>query len=513
MTCHRYNCKCTDSPKHNKCTDSPKHTHKKDHCDKKIIVTCPQPKKKHCYEIPCVIKDKCYPYDPPINGCQEALCGTWSNVESMIDARTNFAAASGPDQTAGSATQVDSDPRVYIIGGIGADGVSPTDKCEKYNPNVDTWSAFSSLPESLGNISGAFVPDYTATGPQNLGYIYVAGGNTDKLFRYNIKQDMWTELDNLPTTTINPTLSYLDDVGGPLAQLFVDVTGVLLPACTDQQTLWLVGGASDLNPNQEQEVWYIQAGQDGLLKGEWTRGPDLPLLRKKPLIGRTFWRDAGITSFGVSNCASIVVCGGEQLHKSCNLGILEKNSEGEDKDGTPTTDVQLLVRNECDWAWITVENNPTEIPDDVLTLIKPVSNGAFGTEQWPETLATGGRPILFGGDPENEDSHTGGTQYAQFRFTRGRYGRDDCLEPDSDESAWNNGASMPGFRTEFKAAPLSQENSSIFGGRRISRFLCVGGRDENSNILNRSQVYSLPTPWPFLIARENENRCFNACVN
>ena len=179
----------------------------------------------------------------------------------------------------------------------------------------------------------------------------------------------------------------------------------------------------------------------------------MPLFRKAPLIGRTFWRDTGITSFGVSNCASIAVCGGID---SNNMGRRE---------------VQLLIRNsDCNWAWIDKNNNPSKIPNDILFLAKSVSNGASGTELFPETLVTGGRLILFGGDPEFNNE--GSTQFGQFRFFEGRYQRDPTLPRGEDKkTAWNITTSMPGFRIDFKALPLNQDNPSNFGGRRVSRFL------------------------------------------
>lgn len=401
----------------------------------------------------------------------------------MNTARTNFGLASGPDKDAtGTVQGLDSDPRVYAMGGIGAGGALAS--CEKYNPNTDAWEAIASLPVPLPNSSAAFVPDYGANTAINLGYIYVVGGGVDRIYRYDIKQDTWDDFP-LPIAPVNATLAYMDDIGGPLASLFIAVTDFDLPPCTDTQTLWIVGGEGT-----EQEVWYIQSNVNGVLVGDWARAPDLPLKRSKPLIGRVFWRDAGITSFGVSNCASIIVAGGV--------------------DGAQVSkDVQILVRDsDCNWSWVYAGNNPTELPNDVLTLAVPVENGAFGTEQWPETLATGGRAMLFGGEPTIENE--GSVQFAQLRFFEGRYQRDQCLapQPNDTQTAWNTTTRMPGPRTALKAAPLSQENSSFFGGRRVSRFLCVGGESsEDGSILARAQLFELPVPSAFTVLRRNLNRC------
>jgi len=227
-----------------------------------------------------------------------------------------------------------------------------------------------------------------------------------------------------------------------------------------------------------QKHWYNQGDVEGNLVGEWARGPDLHLKRSKPLVGRVFWRDAGITSFGVSNCATIAVCGGDDTNSS-------------------TRDVQLLVRQNQNWEWINKGNNTTKIPSDVLTLALPVSHGAFGTEQWPEILVTGGRPILFGGMPPL-DSSSGSTQFAQLRFTKGRLRRDIHITPDPNgfDTAWNITTYMPNQRTNFRAVPLSQKNSASFG-KRVSRFLCVGGRDKTS-VSNATQLFQLPVPSPFI---------------
>ncbi len=404
--------------------------------------------------------------------CSEELCGSWSSLAPLLTAREKFAAASGPDKdAAGTALGVDSDPRVYVIGGLNATG-TPLSSCEKYDPNTDTWNQIASLPRPLGNCAGAFVPDYGRNEAVTLGYIYVTGGNRKRLFRYNIKQDTWKTF-RLPFAVSNASLQYLDDVGGPLAQLLSDITGVNLPACTDGQTLWVVGG-----DNTETQVFYTELNVKGELVGEWFRGPDLPLRRSNPLVGRVFWRDAGITSFGVSNCASIAVCGGTN-------------------EGKPTKDVQLLVRVDCNWKWITRHQNETSIPNNILKLALPVSEGAFGTEQWPETLVTGGRALLFGGIPP--DDFDGSTQLGQFRFVEGRLQTYPKMGS-SKRTAWKITTSMPGQRVNFRALPLSQENSSDFGGRRVSRFICVGGRDVNG-VLSRNQLFQLPVPGPFAVVR------------
>lgn len=400
----------------------------------------------------------------------------------MINARTGFGLASGPDQNAsGSAQGVNGDPRVYAVGGTGPGGALSA--CEKYDPNTDTWMPIAPLPVALPDCSAAFVPNY-APAAVNLGYIYVAGGGVASIFQYDIKNDSWTTLP-LPFAPVAVSLQYLDDIGGPLANIFVAATGVDLPPCTDSQILWAVGGQGT-----EKVTWFVESNESGELVGAWARGPDLPLLRMNPSIGRVFWRDAGITTFGVSNCATIAVCGG-------NNGT------------SATTDVQLLVRNaDCNWSWIHRGANPTGIPNDVLTLATAVEQGAFGTEQWPETLVTGGRALVVGGVPSI--ANEGSVQFAQLRFYDGRLQRDQCLAPQRNNAAtaWNTTTQMPGPRVALRAAPLTQENSSFFGGRRVSRFLCAGGRDASTNdILDRVQLFQLPVPSAFAILRQDEQRC------
>nr|QBK92720.1 MAG: galactose oxidase [Pithovirus LCPAC401] len=411
-------------------------------------------------------------------------CSRWSSKSSMITARELFAGASGPDQDATGTLSIDTDPRAYVCGGSDING-NPLSLCEKYDPNTDTWTAIAPMPEARSGCAGTFVPDYSKTQLETLGYIYVAGGSdgvldkTDSLFRYNIKQDLWEVMNPLPIPVFNSNLDYLDDIGGPLAQLLIAITGVDLPPCTDSQIIWLVGGK-----DTEMKTFFVFSNIQGEIVSEWFEGPDLPLFRTNPLVGRVFWRDAGITSFGVSNCASIVICGGR------------------DGRGKIRRDVQLLIRDSrCNWKWIDTENNPSEIPNDILTLAIPMAQGDGGGNLWPETLATGGRLILFGGDPEIQNQ--GPTQFGQFRFFEGRYQRDPVLgSTKSRKSAWQITTSMPGFRTNFRALPLSQENSSEFGGNRVSRFLVIGGRTQDG-VTSRSQLFQLPVPPPWIIIRGN----------
>ena len=428
--------------------------HSENHCSQ-----CHEKKRNHedhcseCYERKH-FKKCCKHKD------QKVLCGQWSSLQSCNVARELFACTSGPDQSGGSPTDVDSDPRVYIIGGNDEQHL-PLKSCEKYDPNTDTWTFITDLPEPLGNCSATFVPDYGQTKTQVLGYIYVIGGLKPTLFRYNIKEDKW-ETFPIPFSVINASIQYSDDFGGPLAELLQAMLDVSFPACSDTQTLWVLGG-----DGTETDTWYVDLDTSGNIIGEWVKGPEIPLKRRYPLIGRTFWRDTGITTFGVSNCASTLVCGGY-----------------DDIDNI-TNDVQILVRYNCNWIWITFNDNPTNFPNEALKLAFPVADGSFGTEQWPETLVTGGRPILFGGNPSIDNA--GSVQYSQLRFVRGRY--QTC-----DKDYWNITTSMPGQRTNFEAAPLSQVNSSAFGGRRVSRFVIVGGRADDGKILNRVQLFELPTP-------------------
>lgn len=410
------------------------------------------------------------------NNNTDQFCGSWTPKAPMITPRELFAATSGPDKTGTSPTDVDSDPRVYVIGGNGPQG-EPLQSCEKYNPNDDTWVEISPLPEPVGNCNGSFVPDYGKSKNEVLGYIYVMGDNKARLYRYNIKQDLW-DVFPVPFSVSNASLQYLDDIGGPLSELLQAITGTSFPPCSDGKTLWIVGGNGT-----ETETWYINLATNGTIDGDWIRGPDLPLKRVNPVVGRTFWRDTGITSYGVSNCATILVCGGYR------------------PDGSIDDQIQLLTRYECNWQWIIPTDNPTNFPNTALKLAYPVADGAFGTEQWPETLVTGGRPLVFGGNPDLLNG--GSVQYSQLRFTRGRY----RPYPKNDKY-WNLTTSMPGQRTNFRAPPLSQENSSVFGGRRVSRFLCIGGRNPYGLVTDKTQLFELPTPSPFLIcSAPNNQKC------
>ena len=58
---------------------------------------------------------------------------------------------SGPDLDAtGTASGVDNDPRVYVMGGSGETD-TPLKSCLKYNPNIDQWIPIADLPIPLAN--------------------------------------------------------------------------------------------------------------------------------------------------------------------------------------------------------------------------------------------------------------------------------------------------------------------------------------------------------------------------
>lgn len=411
------------------------------------------------------IADKCFSQS-------EKFCGRWSDLPQLQMAREKFGSTSAPDQSAGSPTQVDPDPRVYVMGGNDRHG-NPLSSCEKYNPNTNIWSFVTSLPEPVGNCNASFVPDYGLTATINLAYIYLVGDNIPTLFRYNVKKDKWDKFP-LPFKVKNAGLQYLDDIGGPLSEILQSITDTPFSPCSDGKTLWVVGG-----DDTERQSYYININVDGTTQGNWIQGPELPLKRSKPLIGRTFWRDAGITLYGVSNCATIIVAGGF------------------DDRGCVSKRVQLLVRVDCNWRFITINDNPTCFPNEGLVLATSVAEGAVGTEQWPETGITGGRPVLFGGSP-SFDGNNGSVQFAQLRFINGKYRRypDNCS---NDKTLWEITTSMPFNRINFKAAPLNQDNPSIFGGNRVSRFICVGGREvATGKVTDRVQLFQLPTPPAFV---------------
>ena len=54
--------------------------------------------------------------------------------------------------------------------------------------------------------------------------------------------------------------------------------------------------------------------------------------------------------------------------------------EGIDDDGRTMKEVQILVRKNCNYLWVTSNNNPTEIPNSLPKLRYPVFQGAFGPE-------------------------------------------------------------------------------------------------------------------------------------
>lgn len=434
--------------------------------------------------------------------CRKPLPGVWSTLASLPAPREAFAGAAGPDQNAtGTVRGLNDNPRLYVCGGVDKEGVRQQ-TCYKYNPDLNVWTSVAPLPVMLSNAGATFAPDYGETQAASLGFIYVAGGLTNApgetpvntVYAYDIKEDLWSVMTPLPEPIVDGALQYLDDFGGPLAELLIAL-GFSLPACSDTQTVWLVGGQGT-----EKRSYYIQSNIRGELIGDWIRGPDLPLHRASPAVGRVFWRDESITSFNVSNCASIVVAGG-------------RNEEDE-----PTRDVQLLVRQNDHWRWVSRTNNTTGVPDDAFCLREPLANGAAGTEQWPETLVTGGRLMLFGGDPPVR-TEEGSVQFLALRFNPelGRYQRSNraglaafaclpqcdprfsfgrhCVHECNDDSLWQNATPMPEQRTGFVALPISQQNTA-FG--RTSRFVCIGGRTTaKDEVTDRVQLFQLPVSLPF----------------
>jgi N-acetylneuraminic acid mutarotase len=103
--------------------------------------------------------------------------GTWTTVAPLPTARSNLAAAVGPDGL------------IYAIGGIAGNAVYV------YNPATNSWTTVASLPTGRADLAAAVGPD---------GLIYAIGGidasnhHSSEVDAYNPATNSWTTVASLP---------------------------------------------------------------------------------------------------------------------------------------------------------------------------------------------------------------------------------------------------------------------------------------------------------------------------
>ncbi len=96
---------------------------------------------------------------------------------------------------------------IYIAGG-------DTQYAYKYNITVNTWTQIANIPEPVGEYGMAIGGDNAS--------IYVAiGGGREGFYMYNITSDTWTQLANIPTVKLSGMtyyrgVMYVSDLGGGL---------------------------------------------------------------------------------------------------------------------------------------------------------------------------------------------------------------------------------------------------------------------------------------------------------
>lgn len=114
---------------------------------------------------------------------------------------------------------------IYVAGGKDASG-SPTNVVEAYSPTNDAWRPVASLPVPLSGV--------VVLANENSGSLYVIGGSAgetavDVAYRYDVNQDSWEELPDMPTVRANAAGGLIDDeliiVGGE------DEDGTPLASC------------------------------------------------------------------------------------------------------------------------------------------------------------------------------------------------------------------------------------------------------------------------------------------
>src|SRR5438270_467172 len=60
---------------------------------------------------------------------------------------------------AGAAASLGHDGRIYVFGGLAANGGAPLSSAEAYDPSTDSWSSIASMPIGLQLLAAVTAPD------------------------------------------------------------------------------------------------------------------------------------------------------------------------------------------------------------------------------------------------------------------------------------------------------------------------------------------------------------------
>ena len=118
-------------------------------------------------------------------GADEADAGQWAFAESMSQRRSYVAAATIGGQ-------------IYAAGGMVGETGRPLDLLARYDPETDSWTTLTRMPEAVRAGAAASVD----------GVLYVIGGstadgNSAAVYVYDPAIDTWTEKATLPSGRFN----------------------------------------------------------------------------------------------------------------------------------------------------------------------------------------------------------------------------------------------------------------------------------------------------------------------
>ena len=113
--------------------------------------------------------------------------GGWTQVASMITARSDFGCAASAVEN-----------RIYVFGGLDGGGF-PLLTAEAYTPG-GIWTPIASMPATRSEFNAATVALETAPGPPPTytDYVYLAGGGTTAVWRYNTVGNSYSTVANTP---------------------------------------------------------------------------------------------------------------------------------------------------------------------------------------------------------------------------------------------------------------------------------------------------------------------------
>jgi N-acetylneuraminic acid mutarotase len=142
-------------------------------------------------------------------------------------------------QSTAAAGVVSHGGKIYVIGGISADGIT-LDNVQVYDPAIDTWTSKTKMPTQREHVGAAVLGDliYIVSGR-------VGNNSMGKLEAYNVLTDKWTTLAPMPTVRsdigFGVSMGKLYAFGGEKPGIF-DVNEEYDPAANSWKTVLKMTG-------------------------------------------------------------------------------------------------------------------------------------------------------------------------------------------------------------------------------------------------------------------------------